>query len=363
MNSETNPCRSRLVRAIEEAGGRPLELKAAAGSSVVAMGHGARVIGLFVGEDSPNFLWVDPRLYYPRKAKEVIESEEWVNTGGDRTWVGPETDTMIGDLNAPWDTYTFPAGIDPGHYEIERCDHLITMAGSGCIPQFKTEGNCEVKIEKQIRMIISPLHSEAPDIPCGKELSFVGYEQETSLYIRCQEQEAGPLDIWNLLVVPAGGWMIAPTIGRAYIRDIMVPSGQDRLQVSDSHVRFLIDGCSQHKVSARAISLAGRAGYLRCVSESTWTLVVRNFSVNPSGMYVDSPWDRPGEWGYCLQFYNHCEGPDSWGEMEYHTPAIGGESGLRKYLDVSQVWAFMGDEKPIQAVAELLLGPGISDIG
>ena len=153
--------------------------------------------------------------------------------------------------------------------------------------------------------------------------------------------------------------MITPTIGRACVRDIMAPSGQDRLQVSDSHVRFLIDGCSQHKISIRAISLAGRTGYLRQVSESSWSLVVRNFFVNPSGMYVDVPWDSPDELGYCLQFYNHCDGPDSWGEMEYHTPAIGGESGIRKYSDVSQVWAFMGDEKSIHATVELLLGHGV----
>ena len=354
--NDNNICTGRhLVEAIDNAGESTTELRNDSGASVLAMAHGGRVIGLFAGDDSPNLLWAEPRLYDSTKAHEVFNQPEWIPTGGDRTWIGPEIDTMIGDIESPWDTYKVPVEIDPGNYCIKKHNDILTITGGGAVPHFRTGGESCVDIEKQIRLIDSPLLSENSGSVSLNDLSFTGYEQTTSIAITSQDKTAGPLDIWNLLVLPAGGWTITPTIGRACVKDIMAPSGADRLQISDSHVRFLLDGCSQHKISVRAISLTGRTGYLRQVSESGWSLVVRNFFVNPSGLYVDVPWDTPDEFGYCLQFYNHSEGPDSWGEMEYHTPAIGGRTGLQTYSEVSQVWAFTGCEKSIRAASKLLL--------
>ena len=47
-----------------------------------------------------------------------------------------------------------------------------------------------------------------------------------------------------------------------------------------------------------------------------------------------------------------------WGmfsELEYHVPAIGGGTGLSEVEDRSQLWAFRGERKDIEAIARVLL--------
>jgi len=41
--------------------------------------------------------------------------------------------------------------------------------------------------------------------------------------------------------------------------------------------------------------------------------------------------------------------------MEYHVPAIGGETGLRHVEDSSQLWAYRGPREEIIKIARILL--------
>ena len=84
-------------------------------------------------------------------------------------------------------------------------------------------------------------------------------------------------------------------------------------------------------------------------------LIVRNFYVNPSGEYADVPWTEPDDRGYSTQA---CSVNSRWGEfseMEYHVPAIGGDTGLDQTEDRSQLWAFRGSKEDIQKIARALL--------
>ena len=51
--------------------------------------------------------------------------------------------------------------------------------------------------------------------------------------------------------------------------------------------------------------------------------MIRNFLVNPSGAYVDVPWDGPAELGDAVQACNIKSSLGSFSELEYHVPAIG----------------------------------------
>ena len=97
------------------------------------------------------------------------------------------------------------------------------------------------------------------------------------------------------------------------------------------------------------------------LENAQWNLVVRNFQVNPSGEYIDAPWDDPDDLGYAFQAYNDEGTLGSFGELEYHTPAIGGEAGSDFFADRSQVWAFEGEQARVLAIAEQLLGPNAMD--
>jgi len=77
--------------------------------------------------------------------------------------------------------------------------------------------------------------------------------------------------------------------------------------------------------------------------------------VNPSGRYIDVPWDSADETGYAVQCYNDDGNLGDFGEIEYHSPAIDA-SHARNHVDCSQVWAFRGPEESIKLIGAFLLG-------
>ena len=107
-------------------------------------------------------------------------------------------------------------------------------------------------------------------------------------------------------------------------------------------------------MAIRGAALGGRAGYIYPSSDRV-ALVVRNFSGNPSGEYVDVPW-RTENFGYCFQACNVNGRLGTFSELEYHVPAIGGSTGLGHVQDRSQLWAFRGPSRQIEKIASCLLG-------
>ena len=87
-----------------------------------------------------------------------------------------------------------------------------------------------------------------------------------------------------------------------------------------------------------------------------WSLVVRNFFVNPSGEYVDVPKDDPTDYGYAVHAVNVSSGLGDFCEMEYHVPALGCCPHSVESTDVSQVWAYRGPKAAIGKLADLRIG-------
>ena len=90
-------------------------------------------------------------------------------------------------------------------------------------------------------------------------------------------------------------------------------------------------------------------------AEASGAVALEPVVVNPSGDYIDTPWDAPDEVGYAFQSYNGGS-LGAFGELEYHTPAIGGNSGRDSCRDTSQLWAFSGPPTLIRKIAGHLLG-------
>jgi hypothetical protein len=103
--------------------------------------------------------------------------------------------------------------------------------------------------------------------------------------------------------------------------------------------------------------VAGRIGYLYPTRDDRWALIVRNVFPNPSGLYVDVPWDDLNDFGYAIQACNVNGALGSFGELEYHVPAVGPGTGRTHCEDVAQVWAFRGCREAIQSVVKGLLCP------
>jgi hypothetical protein len=87
-----------------------------------------------------------------------------------------------------------------------------------------------------------------------------------------------------------------------------------------------------------------------------WCLIIRNFAVNPSGEYVDVPWNDANNCGFSTQACNVNSSLGQFSELEYHIPAIGHGTGRTRCDDETQVWAFRGSKTEISRVCGLLVG-------
>ena len=137
----------------------------------------------------------------------------------------------------------------------------------------------------------------------------------------------------------------------------MVDAPADELVIDDHLIRFKMRATGEHKIGIRALATTGRIGY-RYYAGTKEALIIRNFYVNPSGEYADVPWTELEDRGYSTQA---CSVNSKWGmfsELEYHVPAIGGETGMRIVEDRSQLWAFRGAAEDIAKIARTLLSNG-----
>ena len=348
-----------LVRSLEAAGEPYVVLDDGRGARAVVVPRAGRVMGLF-DAGGGNFLWIPPALSTPEGAKALLHAAEWQNVGGDRTWIGPETGTRVPDLADPWGTITTPRSFDPGAYSLRLEGEMAHLRTKGRIQYFRPNTECGFTVEKTLRLVANPLRRDLAECPEMGGLSYAGYEQVTRLQLIPPVRPGVCLCLWSLPVLPGGGDIIISTRYRARVRDFMEPTGEAHLTIEDRCVRFRLDGRERHKIGIKPGPLTGRMGYLRRLDGGdAWTLVVRNFFVDPSAEYVDVPWDDPADLGYVVEIYNNNGEGGEFGEMEYHTPAIGGDTGLDSYLDRSQLWAFRGPGDLIRVAGERLLGPGL----
>ncbi|MEW5980017.1 MAG: DUF6786 family protein [Acidobacteriota bacterium] len=350
--------RDSLFNTLVDAGQSPIALEGVCGGIATLLPKLGRVLALFPGESQNSLIWVNPRLYAAAGASELIEEAGWKNFGGDRTWLGPERDIFVRDLADPWNTYEVPSGIDPGNYGLEWAGNSVKMRNSFSVVNHRLRRECSFQLTKQIIMIPNPLPQES----MGAEIQavkYIGYDQRTRLTLTSLEP-AFQVDVWNLIQVPSGGEAIIPTLSETWPRDHFEPTGESHLLVDADGVWFKIDAKERHKISITAAASTGRVGYLRRLAGDTWSLIVRNITVNPSGPYIDVPWDSNDEAGYAIQCYNDDGTLGDFGELEYHSTALD-TNQARELADCSQVWAFEGPAECIKSVGKSLLGVKLNE--
>ena len=333
--------------------GKPAELlNGPDGAVVLILPHGGRILGLFAPGDAENFLWTHPALESDHTAKAFFASDEWHNSGGDRTWLAPEADFFLPKF-PDTSVYHQPRQLDPGSYECRRRLGAIDLENRLALQSSRTRREVTLRILRSVEPVANPLRSER-HLAALESLEFAGYALHTSLEILGGNAGNG-VGLWSLLQLPQGGEMQIATYSRAEPRVYFgqIPAGD--LTVEERLIRYALRAKGEQKIGVRALAATGRVGYLRR-SRAKATLVVRNFIVNPSGLYADVPWDDPADLGYAVQACNVNSKWGAFGELEYHVPAIGGPTGLTRCDDASQVWAFRGTPAPIHALAHLLLG-------
>jgi hypothetical protein len=325
------------------------------GSRLLLLSYGARVLALFAPGSNENFFWTHPALASDESGRSFFQANDWHNTGGDRTWLAPEVDVFFPNYpdTAVWQV---PAKLDPGSYAAVQPGPDLKFASKIAVTLSRSQQKVEARITKSWGPALNPLRHE----PCWKEfdgISYTGYTQETWLELLEGSDKSAPVGLWNLLAVPNGGEVIIPTHARAEPEIYSGNVAPAALMVTDHLVRFRTQGEGIQKIGVRAAASTGRLGYLYR-SRDGWALIIRSFSVNPSGEYIDVPWQRSAAsdaFGFSTQACSVRTELGDYCELEYHAPAINLASGQLQSHDTSQLWAFRGPQNVIRKVGKRLL--------
>jgi hypothetical protein len=345
-----------LIDNLKQAGKVPVPLAFPDGSRLLALPESGRMLGLFMPGTEENVLWTNPALATAESATAYFTRSGWPNPGGDRTWLAPEIELFIGDLARPRETYAVPTALDPGCWRYEAAAHCLRLRNESAVHLQRSGREARFSMSKEYRPAANPLR----DLKLA--LSYAGYEQTTVLELEA-DRDGGTaparLGVWNLLQLPKPGRMIVPTYRRTVPRTVFghVPPGD--LTLGDHALVWrMADAGGNAKISVKAATLTGRAGYLyRSRShDAAWNLVVRSFAVNPSGDYIDALWADPTDAGYVFQACAVNEGDETFNELEHHAPAVASAEGRNRSSDQSQLWAFRGGPRGIAEAAHILLG-------
>ena len=249
------------------------------------------------------------------------------------------------------DKYFQPRELDPGNYRVAGDGIELRLVNRLKINLSRQRKQVELEIAKSWAPAPNPLRYERGGV--AADVEYAGYTQHTSLAI-VGGDHTSPVGLWNLVQMPHGGELLLPTFSRTEPKLIFGKIPAEDLVVSDQRVRYRMRQAGEHKIALRAVAMTGRVGYLFAQS-GRWALVIRNFVVNPSGEYVDVPWDDPSDLGYATQACNVNSRLGQFSEFEYHIPAIGGNTGRMRCDDTAQVWAFRGPRHAIATVTRTLL--------
>jgi len=347
-----------LVKTLSSIGKKTEVYESVDGSRLLLLPYGARILGLYAAENDENFYWVNHALEQSDSARTLFESKGWQNTGGDRTWVTPELDIFFPDyprVQKHWE----PPQLDASEYRLEKSGDGVQMGKTMTLHFARPCRDARLKLVKWVGPASNPIRYEGDMQEHLKAVQYAGYTQRTTLELTEEDSNAGvQAGVWNLIQLPHGGDLLVPTYSKTEPRILFGDIPPKYLICGEHLVRFRVCFPGEHKIALRTAVTTGRVGYLYS-SAWQWSLVIRNFFVNPSGEYVDVPKNEPEDLGYSVNAVNVDSALGDFCELEYHAPAVGHDTGQSHCVDVSQVWAFRGSKESINAIARGLLGAGI----
>jgi len=331
-----------LASKLESAGYAPLTLTDDRGGQLVVLPTGARIIGAFGPSCPDNAIWVSPAVFDRDK---FLANPGWKNFGGERTWVSPERELFIKDLRQPGNSYVVPAVFDPGAYRVVTTDRRkIVLENDAQVVSHLSGEKANIRITKEVE-ILDADHSEADCLT---------YRQSVTLKLLSSTQSL-KLGLWNLTQLPAGGKMLVGTRTKAPFTTYFGQDTRRRVTLGENFISFAVDAKESHKIGIKADFVTSKLGYLRQAQSDQWMFYYRSFPADPKGQYVDTPWNRPEDTGYAVQGYNDGGEYGDFGELEYHSPAIGGNTGKTEYCDTSTINVFTGAKSDVVDKCRLLM--------
>src|SRR6202040_526760 len=116
------------------------------GTRLLILPYGGRILGVFAPGSEENFLWTNSVLDKVETAREYYASDDWQNSGGDRTWLAPEVDFFFPKYpNVDIAGYWQPRSLDPGNYALAKTEHGVKLPNCLTVVAFKSKNGVQLQ--------------------------------------------------------------------------------------------------------------------------------------------------------------------------------------------------------------------------
>src|ERR1700686_3767833 len=173
--------------------GKPTEVyETADGTRLLILPYGGRILGVFAPGSEENFLWTNSALNSVESARTYYASDDWQNSGGDRTWLAPEVDFFFPKFpNVDIAGYWQPRSLDPGNYALAKTEHGVRLTNRLSVDAFKSKKRVELEITKSVAAAPNPLRYDAAIRI--RTIEYAGHTLLTSLKILDPDPNDAPL--------------------------------------------------------------------------------------------------------------------------------------------------------------------------
>jgi hypothetical protein len=330
----------------------------------IAPEYGARVIGMSAnGLDGENLLWVNNKIF--SDSFWTASKRDW-NLGGARTWIAPE-DAFYLNRNNEW---FVPSQMDPGSYKLEKNEGGSIVCSNTFSINNKEGKSYDVKITRTISVLDKPVE---PTKSFSNEVSYVGlrftHELENLSKVTFGKDQPY-IGLWSLIQINPSGTMIIPL---AFSKNQKNPPSRnyggtfndfpqgERMWTMENVVTVRIDGKFRGKIGFAPWACKGQVAYLSPGKDGNGKLLVKEFDVDPKGVYLDHPWGKPSEYGDAIQVYNDDGQMGGFAEMECHGSAKLLQPG-QKESHTATLSVYLGKIPLLKKIAEEVLGLDMNQI-
>ncbi len=321
------------------------------GTIVITPTYGARVLGAGVsGLESANHLWANSLI----TTKDFWEKQprDW-NLGGARTWIAPE-DRFYLDKQNNW---SVPPQMDPGNYQVVAKDEQSVTCANEFDITSRDDQSYHVKVTRHIRLLNS-LPEGFPELAEGvKWVSFETLHELENLGQNTIGKDVKYMGLWSLDQVLPSGTMIIPInkSEKPPYRDYFEPIPPERISVTDEAITLKIDGKRRGKIGIAPWAAKPILLLYEPKADGQAVLFVKQFPVDPNGVYLDHPWGKPSEYGDPVQIYNDSGDMGGFAEMECHGSAQVLEPGAKESLTTT-LTILEGPAEALRKLGEQLSG-------